>query len=795
MITEVLAPGGSLDHALWALEGGADAVYVGFQKFSARSHADNLTLDDMAALTAVAHAKGARIFCALNIILDGDETAEAVQLAWELHFRGVDALIVQDLGLALALRKFGPPVDLHASTQAAVHNAGGVAALKAMGFCRVVLARELTMAEIRALVAADPTMEYEVFVHGALCYAVSGNCMASGLMIGRSANRGDCGQICRTKFELDYLIPGPKRRESPHEEGLPEGTHAPPGEETWKGGVVGAFASMNDLELGARIRELRECGVQSFKIEGRMKPPAYSYNTARAYKAFLEGGRDDEAWGWLDEARMRYGRLPSAGWFDGHKALVQTNPGWAGTLGMPLGVISQFTERLVKVPVESRAKVFATLGKGDGVLILGPLAGQVFRGALVGPVVVSGSGATATAELPLAENVGFDPRQGTLWLVSRHDGKLPVKKTGKVSRHPLAITASIIAEVQAGESLARVKVSTPEFGGLSHSELLPAAVAQGEGRVEASLTEILRASDSPFGPGELTVTNTAGAVFVQPKLLKEFRRRWYAQVEAAAAAFVAAIPAQLKAEAALKARAAGRPRDGQKTPLRGSLSPLVGVNKLVGFVTEWETLRANQLAETPWGLSLPLAPFTPNEESYFGGLRDFLVRLRDEGAAPVFPGLSNPGHLTWIHRLRQEGLATGSWFADWGFHSANPWTPVQLGEALSGLEFQIPWLESPDCADKSYFPPLFTSRSCMLRNSFGDLAPSATPTVNNHAFDSRDWITAKVAGKAVARPQQGARCPDGCAGHFSARLTQGKRNFRVEARDCINYLIAEENTP
>ena len=329
MNEEVLAPGGSLDHALWALEGGADAVYVGFQKFSARSHANNLSLDDIAALTAVAKSRSARVYCAVNIILGESEIGEAVSLAWELHFRGVDALIVQDLGLALALSRHGPPLDLHASTQTAVHDIGGVVALQSMGFRRVVLARELTMVEIGSIVAANPTMEYEVFVHGALCYAVSGNCMASGMMIGRSANRGDCGQICRTNFELDYLIPGPRRRESPHEEGLPEGTHSPPGEVTWKGGVVGAFASMNDLELGARIRELRKLGVQSFKIEGRMKPPAYSFNTARAYRAFLDG-RDAEGWEWLDEARMRYGRLPSAGWFDGHKALSQTNPAWAG---------------------------------------------------------------------------------------------------------------------------------------------------------------------------------------------------------------------------------------------------------------------------------------------------------------------------------------------------------------------------------------------------------------------------------------------------------------------------------
>jgi putative protease len=772
---EVLAPGGGLDHALWALEGGAQAVYVGFQKFSARSHAENLTLDDVAALTAAAAAKGARIYCALNTILTADEVAEAVALAWQLHFRGVAALIVQDLGLALALVRHGPPVALHASTQAAVHTPGGVAALKALGFRRVVLARELTMAEIGRIVASDPEMEYEVFVHGALCYAVSGNCMASGMMIGRSANRGDCGQVCRTKFELDYLIPGPRRRESPHEDGIPAGVHAPPGEETWKAGTTGAFASMNDLELGPRVRELRALGVTSFKIEGRMKPPAYTFNTARAYRAFLEGDRDTEAWAWLDEARLRFGRLPSAGWVDGHKALAQTNPAWASSLGMPLGIVTGGQGTALRVGTGDRAGVFATLARGDGILLLGRAPGQSFRGALAGTPATKGG----QTEVPLAEAVPFDPKDGTLWLLSRHDGKLPVRKAGRPWRHRIDLTLAL--EPAAGG--VRFTVRTASLGELVLEETLAADPARGPGRLGDSAAEVFRASDSPFVPGDLTVDDRAGGWFVSPKVLKEFRRRWYALVEDRAGAFVAGQSDRVR-QAAAHLPGPGTPPD------RGSLSPLQGVNRLVGFVVDWDILRADHLAPTPWGLALPLPPFTPGEEGAFGRLRDFLVRLRDQGAGSVFPGLSNPGHLTWIRRLRAEGLADGSWFADWGFHCANPWTRAQLDQALEGFAFAVPWLEDPACPDKTFTPPLFTSRACMLRNSFG--APGSgglTPTPG--AFDSRQWIQARQAGQPALRPESGPRCPDGCAGQFSARLTQGKQPFRVEARDCINYLILE----
>jgi len=156
-------------------------------------------------------------------------------------------------------------------------------------------------------------------------------------------------------------------------------------------------------------------------------------------------------------------------------------------------------------------------------------------------------------------------------------------------------------------------------------------------------------------------------------------------------------------------------------------------------------------------------------------------------------GLSNPCHLDWVRRLRAEGLARGAWFADWGFHAANPWTRSQLEGALEGFAFAVPWLEDPENPDKSFTPPLFTSRACMLRNSFATAEPAGlTPTSGAQAFDSRQWIEARQAGQKGTRPQGGPRCPDGCAGHFSARLTQGKQPFRVEARDCINYLILEQ---
>ena len=771
---EVLVPAGSLDHALWALAGGADAVYFGYQKFSARSHAENFQLEDVALLTREARAKKAKVYCALNTILVPEEVADAVVLAWELYWNGVDALIVQDLGLAQALKLHGPPLDLHASTQTAVHNPGGARALQAMGFRRVILARELTMAEIGEIIRAVPEMEFEVFVHGALCYAVSGQCMASGLMIGRSANRGDCGQVCRTKFELDYLIPGPQRRESPHEAGLPTGIHAPPGEDLWKSGAVGAFASMNDLELGARVRELAALGVSSFKIEGRMKPPAYSYNTALAYKAFLQGSNDDQAWKWLDEARLRHGRLPSAGWFDGHKALSQTNSAWAGTLGLPLGTVTAQEGSNLLITLPTRSWLHNSLSKGDGILIIAAQSGQTYRGPLADKTRLQGT----KLRLKLGGSVGFDPRDATVWLTSRHDGKLPIKRAGRPTRFAVPLKVQLTS---AHEGTVHFEISTTEFGGLVWTHDLPAELAQGSKSLEAALPEIFRASNSRFEPSELLVDNQIGPWFITPKNLKEMRRLWYAALEARSRQFLQTIR-----QNTLK----GPEQPNKKAPPRGDLSPQSGVNQRVGFVVDWESLTAAQLSPTPWGLALPLAPFTPDEESYLVRLRAFLERtLQADPGVKIFLGLGNPAHLSWLARLRREGWVLDSWFADWAFHSANAWTSFSLSRAEPGLAFCIPWLEDTPLPDVSYQPPLFTSRACMLRNSFNE--PHLVPQ-KSQSFDSRQWIAAKLSGAPLHRPDAGPHCPDGCSGHFSARLVQGKTGFRVEARDCVNYLLLEK---
>lgn len=205
---ELLAPAGNLEAGYAALHYGADAVYLGLTRFSARAGAENFTADELDEFTAYAHSLGRKVFVALNTVLTEAEINELPEVFQTLRRVRVDALIVQDLGVAYLAKRLLPEIELHASTQMAVHNAEGAQFLQAQGFKRVVLARELSLAEIKAIAAATPGLDLEVFVHGALCYSYSGQCLFSALEYGKSANRGRCVYPCRSLFEKSVIKHG-----------------------------------------------------------------------------------------------------------------------------------------------------------------------------------------------------------------------------------------------------------------------------------------------------------------------------------------------------------------------------------------------------------------------------------------------------------------------------------------------------------------------------------------------------------------------------------------------------------
>ena len=266
MLPELLSPAGGFDAALAAFQYGADAVYLGLPRFSARADADNLTPERLRTLLAYARSFSPpkKVYVTFNTLVQDAELPQALELLDTLNDLSPDGLIVQDLGLARLVRDHFPRLALHASTQLAVHNLDGVLALQALGFTRVVPARELTLDEVGQLVR-DSSTEIEIFVHGALCYSFSGLCLFSSHMAGRSGNRGRCAYCCREAFARDDAQ-----------------------------NALYPF-SMRDLALAPLLERVVETGVHSLKIEGRMKSPLYVACVTDYYRRKLDGRLSPEA--------------------------------------------------------------------------------------------------------------------------------------------------------------------------------------------------------------------------------------------------------------------------------------------------------------------------------------------------------------------------------------------------------------------------------------------------------------------------------------------------------------------
>lgn len=256
---ELLAPAKNLECGMAAIDHGADAVYIGAPKFGARAAAVN-SLEDIAALVEYAHLYNVRIYVTVNTILKDEELKETEEMIWTLYRVGVDALIVQDMGITgLKL----PPIPLHASTQMDNRTVEKVRFLADAGFRQVVLARELSLREIGKIHEACPDVPLEIFVHGALCVSYSGQCYVSQACFGRSANRGECAQFCRLPFSLidsnDRVIVKDKH-----------------------------LLSLKDLNQSEELEALLDAGASSFKIEGRLKDVSYVKNVTAAYRQKLD---------------------------------------------------------------------------------------------------------------------------------------------------------------------------------------------------------------------------------------------------------------------------------------------------------------------------------------------------------------------------------------------------------------------------------------------------------------------------------------------------------------------------
>lgn len=261
-MSEILAPAGNLECLKAAVLNGADAVYIGGSEFSARKYASNFSREEVIEAVKYCHSYNVKLYVTLNTLLSNKEIEGAINYAAFLYEVGIDAVIVQDIGLIKMLREHVPSLEVHGSTQMTVHNLEGVNLLYNMGVKRVVLSRELSINEIK-YIKENTKAEIEVFVHGALCICFSGQCLFSSMIGGRSGNRGTCAQSCRMEYSLD-------------------------------GGKKSHILSPKDLSTLEYIEQLVNIGVDSLKIEGRMKRFEYVATVVSSYKKAIEGLREEK---------------------------------------------------------------------------------------------------------------------------------------------------------------------------------------------------------------------------------------------------------------------------------------------------------------------------------------------------------------------------------------------------------------------------------------------------------------------------------------------------------------------
>ncbi|MDO5132394.1 MAG: U32 family peptidase [Eubacteriales bacterium] len=290
---ELLSPAGSREALVGAISAGADAVYLGGERFGARAYADNFSTEEILRALREAHVLGRKIYLTANVLTREEEMPELVSFVQELHAGGLDGAIVQDLGVLAALHEACPDLALHASTQMSVTSAESVQYLRRFGVRRVVPARELSLEEIRALRKEDMEslrrlpeekregmrpIEIEAFIHGAMCYSYSGRCLMSSFLGGRSGNRGRCAGTCRL----------------PHR--ILDGDGRPAGPDARKKEVYPL--SMKDMCVLSILPELIDAGIHSFKIEGRMKKPVYAAGVTAIYRKYI-----DRCYAWMEEGR------------------------------------------------------------------------------------------------------------------------------------------------------------------------------------------------------------------------------------------------------------------------------------------------------------------------------------------------------------------------------------------------------------------------------------------------------------------------------------------------------------
>lgn len=638
---EIDLPAGSLQCALYAFKGGADAVYLGMKSFSARAGAVNFSFEDLRKLKYECLKQNKKFYIAFNTLVRDEELPEVINLLKELEYLQPDGVILQDLGVVNLLKKYFPSLELHTSTQLAVHTAQGVKAMADMGFSRVVLSRELSFEEIKDIREKCPDIQLKIFIHGAMCYGFSGLCMASQQITGRSANEGACAQICRTWFKCNETK-----------------------EDKW-------FFSMKDMNIGTRIRNYAKIGVDSFKIEGRMKGPEYVYHAARYYR-LLADGADENSQPVLEEKealKTSFERLSCPGFFE-TKHNGSTNcenlicSDYPSHRGLYVGTIDKImgSKALIKFsePVALR----------DGLLVIyeNQSCGFALKEIEGGKSFVS-AGESAVVNFP-ANEFNKRPCFGTpVYCVSRHNGTLPLISEN-IPLYKKPVDLDVVIE---------------NNGIILNGDYYSADVqeAKTQNDIFSAFEKTFSSSDkSLFTLGKLTLKNNTPweNVFIPLSVLKQTRRIYYQKLDDVFDNRTFSVPAVSELPTL-------------NLPKRSEL----------GLWDEIVEIQGKQY--------LPLSPVMFNEDSYLQKLDNLVA----ENPSLII-GLNNIAHIMWAEKHPETEV-----FADIFLYTSNTMAWQMLKDRLPNLKgsYELKNILPFTYAGGNFNVPLFISRVCFRHNSLG----------------------------------------------------------------------------
>jgi len=475
MTTELLLPVGNMEMCLAAIHHGADAIYVGAPFFNARGRTTDLSFEELKEMIDLCHLYGVKVNLAFNVVIFQNEFPKVIEILEHILPMGPDAIIVQDLGLAKLIRSMCPQQRIHASTQMTVTNADAIRLVEDLGIDRFVLGRENSLPEIK-LIREQTSKELEVFVHGALCVAYSGQCFTSESLGGRSANRGQCAQSCRLEYEL-YVDEVKKDM-----------------------GDKKYLVSPKDLMGLEQVRALKNLGVNSFKVEGRLKTAEYVASASRNYREVLDGGPLNLA-SRVQELSTTYSRGFFSGWFDGvnHQKLVDGT--FSAHRGLEIGSVREVRRKTLII--ESKAELKA----GMGLLFVGKseLGSKIFS--------------VTKNEVELV-NKNLDIKKGDTVYINSDEQKDRQWQKGWQSReHQKKIPIELIVDGSVGQKLvASFKDDKNNIVSATSEGTLTLAQTRG-----VELEEFSALGTTPFII-KSTHSKLVGNVFLNHKELKSMRR-------------------------------------------------------------------------------------------------------------------------------------------------------------------------------------------------------------------------------------------------------------------------------